>query len=119
MNRTTDHRSSTALRIATIAAGVAFPLVCVGAATPDVDVDQKAQRFTKSSVTLTVGSIMHFHNSDDVIHNIMLVDSNDVPEDQGMQKPGEVISTKFERPDTYQVRCSIHPKMKMTIQVVE
>ena len=85
----------------------------------DDEVDQKGLRFTKDAAAIAVGGTMHFHNSDDVIHNIMTIDANDEPEDQGLQKPGETISTKFDKAGTYQVRCAIHPKMKMTVTVGE
>lgn len=106
------------LRTAALAAILAVPLVAAGS-TVDGDVDQKGLRFTKSSIAISVGGTMRFHNSDDVIHNIMTIDENDEPEDQGLQKPGETIVTKFDKAGTYQVRCAIHPKMKMTVSVGE
>jgi plastocyanin len=83
------------------------------------EVDQKGLHFSKDNAAISVGATMHFHNSDDVIHNIMTIDADDEPEDQGLQKPGQTISTKFDKAGTYQVRCAIHPKMKMTVTVGE
>jgi plastocyanin len=96
---------------------LAIPLVAASAGSTDGDVDQKGLRFTKPAVAIPIGGTVHFHNSDDVIHNIMTIDANDEPEDQGLQKPGETISTKFDKAGDYQVRCAIHPKMKMTVKV--
>lgn len=107
------------LRTAALAVTLAVPLVAAGASTVDGDVDQKGLRFTKSSIAISVGGTMRFHNSDDVIHNIMTIDENDEPEDQGLQKPGETIAAKFDKAGKYQVRCAIHPKMKMTVSVGE
>lgn len=106
-------------RNASIAAGLIFalPLLSASASAPDGEVDQKGLRFTKSAVAIPVGGTMHFKNSDDVIHNIMTIDETDEPEDHGLQKPGETIKAKFETAGHYQVRCSIHPKMKMTVKV--
>jgi len=95
-------------------------LIIVGASrawAADVDVDQQGIRFSQPSVTLKVGDTMHFHNHDDVTHNIMVIDSDDEPEDQGLQKPGVVIHKQFTDAGTFQVRCAIHPKMKMTVTV--
>jgi plastocyanin len=99
------------------AALVAAPLLA--ASTRDGEVDQRGLRFTKQDVAIGVGGTMHFHNGDDVIHNIMTIDENDEPEDHGLQKPGEIISATFKKPGAYQVRCAIHPKMKMTVKVGE
>ena len=111
------HSARTSLRTSMAVVVLAIPLVAASAESTDGEVDQKGLRFTKSSVAIPVGGRVHFHNSDDVIHNIMTIDANDDPEDQGLQKPGETISTKFDAAGDYQVRCAIHPKMKMTVKV--
>ena len=87
------------------------------ASTSDTFVDQHGLRFSQQSVSLKIGDTLHFHNSDDVIHNIMVLDSNDEAQDEGLQQPGEVITRKFDQAGEYQVRCAIHPKMKMTVSV--
>lgn len=107
------------MKSATFAFGLAVPLVAVSAATVDGDVDQKGLRFTKPVVTISHDGTMRFHNSDDVKHNIMTIDESDMPSDHGLQRPGETISAKFDKPGVYQVRCAIHPKMKMTVKVDE
>ena len=105
--------------IAVLAAALSAPLLAAGAGLLDGHVDQIGLKFTKSSVVIPRGATMHFHNSDDVIHNIMTIDEDDEPEDRGLQKPGETIAASFEKPGTYQVRCAIHPKMKMVVKVTE
>ena len=87
------------------------------AASQDTLVDQRGLRFSQQSVSIKVGDTLHFHNNDDVIHNIMVLDADDEATDEGLQKPGEVITAKFEQAGEYQVRCAIHPKMKMTVSV--
>jgi plastocyanin len=83
----------------------------------DIAIDQAGQRFSKSSVEVAVGDTMKFHNSDDVTHNINIIDADDNAADQGLQKPGETITYKFEKAGEFQARCAIHPRMKMTIKV--
>ena len=92
-------------------------LSIVGDAAADENVDQQGLKFSKPEVTLKVGAKMNFHNHDDVTHNIMVIDSEDEPEDEGTQKPGEVITKQFTEAGSFQVRCAIHPKMKMAITV--
>jgi plastocyanin len=105
------------MRKSLIAAGLLLAAIapCVWAA--DADVTQKGQRFSQTSINLGVGDTMHFHNEDDVTHNINIIDSDGVPDDQGLQKPGEVINHKFDKVGTFEARCAIHPRMKMTIAV--
>jgi plastocyanin len=83
----------------------------------DVEVDQQGIRFSRPEITLKVGDTLHFHNHDDVTHNIMIIDSDDDAEDQGMQKPDQVISKQFSQAGIYEARCAIHPKMKLIITV--
>ena len=81
------------------------------------DIDQVGQRFNVPSLTLAVGDTIHLHNPDDVIHNLNVIDAHLDPEDQGLQKPGETITKTFTKAGDFQVRCAIHPRMKMTVTV--
>jgi plastocyanin len=83
----------------------------------DTSIDQVGQKFSTTTVTLKAGESIHFLNKDDVTHNINVIDSDDNANDKGLQKPGETIDQKFDKPGDFQVRCSIHPKMKMTVKV--
>jgi plastocyanin len=83
----------------------------------DVSVAQAAQKFSTTELDITRGDTVHFLNHDDVTHNIMIVDANGDPEDKGLQKPGEQIVRRFDVAGRFQVRCAIHPRMKMTIGV--
>jgi len=83
----------------------------------DVPVDQAGQKFNPDSITVKAGDSVTFTNKDDVTHNIHVITSGGDSEDKGLQKPGENIKETFAKAGDYQVRCSIHPKMKMTVTV--
>jgi plastocyanin len=83
----------------------------------DVNIDQVGQKFSMPSVTVKAGDTLHFKNQDDVTHNINVINSSDDADDKGLQKPGETIDQKFPTAGDYMVRCSIHPKMKMSVKV--
>ena len=83
----------------------------------DVDVTQIGQKFIPGNITAKVGDHVKFHNKDDVTHNINVIDAADNADDKGLQKPGEDIDELLAKAGVYNVRCSIHPKMKMTINV--
>lgn len=99
---------------------VAAALAVAGAGTghaAQTDIDQAGQRFTQSSLRLHPGDKVRFLNLDDVTHNISIVDANDNAADQGLQRPGQVIEVVFDKAGRFVVRCSIHPRMRMAIQV--
>ena len=50
------------------------------------------------------------------LHQIY-VDSKSMSFDSAEQAPGQMISVPFAQPGTFQVRCHIHPKMLLTVQV--
>lgn len=81
------------------------------------DIAQRAIRFNQPILSIRVGDIVRYHNQDDVTHNLMVIGADDVPQDQGLQPPGALVSHKFTEAGTFEVRCAIHPKMKMTVTV--
>ena len=83
----------------------------------ETPIDQVGQKFSQSTVSIKVGDTVAFHNQDDVTHNINVTSPSGSPEDQGLQKPGETISKKFDAPGKYEIRCAIHPRMKMSVEV--
>jgi plastocyanin len=83
----------------------------------ETDIEQAGQHFNQTSLAIAVGDTVHFHNLDDVTHNINVIDADGQPEDQGLQKPGEVITKRFDQAGNFVVRCAIHPRMKMKIEV--
>jgi len=82
----------------------------------DTSIEQAGQQFSQSSVTLKAGDTLVFTNKDDVTHNVKIINGDDT-DDKGLQKPGEVIKATFAKPGDYQVRCGIHPKMKIDVKV--
>ena len=96
---------------------IAFDICALAAFAAETNIDQVNQRFSKSSLTLSTGDSVTYHNGDDVTHNINVTLDGGDPEDQGLQKPGETIKYVFSKSGTYDVRCSIHPRMKMSVTV--
>lgn len=105
--------------IVSVLGGVLIGALAIGAAlaAAGVDIDQVNQKFSKSSVSIAAGDTVNFHNMDTVTHNINVIDANAVPEDQGLQDPGQTITKTFKLAGQYQIRCAIHPRMKMTVTV--
>ena len=87
----------------------------VRAAVPVV-VSQKGLQFSTDQLSVDKGSVVSFKNDDRTAHNIT-VTGEDLKINGGLQQPGEDFKVPFSKPGTYEVRCAIHPKMKMTITV--
>lgn len=102
------------IRVITVTAAMLSGGVCYAAAT---EIDQVGQKFSQSTLAVAAGDIVHFVNHDDVTHNINVIDEDDNAADKGLQKPGESIEQLFDKSGKFIIRCSIHPKMKMTIAV--
>lgn len=102
-------------RLILAVAGLVLAAVSVEAST--LDIDQIGQQFSKKSLAVKAGDKVRFTNGDDATHNINVIDAADVAVDEGLQKPGEAISVLFDKAGKFVVRCSIHPKMKMTVSV--
>lgn len=80
-------------------------------------IDQVGQKFSQTSIAVHVADHLTFLNQDDVQHNVKLIDADGNEDDKGLQKPGESIDVGFNKAGHFTVRCAIHPKMKMQVDV--
>ena len=106
------------MRIGTIF-GVAAALasVAAGVRAATTAIEQSGQQFSQKSAVLSTGDSIVFANHDDVTNNINVINDDDDAVDLGLQKPGESLTYKFDKAGRFKVRCSIHPSMKMTVNV--
>jgi plastocyanin len=79
-------------------------------------VAQKGRSFSLPEVTIAQGDTVQFTNDDEFLHQIY-VDSTTISFDSAEQPPGQTIEVKFPVRGTFPVRCHIHPKMLLTVQV--
>ena len=99
-----------------VAAGCLAAAAAV-AATGGAHVDQVGQKFSQSSVSLKAGDHIIFENHDDVQHDVKVVDADGNESDKGLQTPGEVIDVAFDEAGQFTMRCAIHPRMRMSVNV--
>lgn len=88
-----------------LAAGPAFA--------DDHVIAQSGRAFHPGEITLAKGDTLTFTNKDDFIHQVYVLDLFDSEE----KAPGEKLSENFPRTGTFEVRCHIHPKMKLVVHV--
>ena len=94
---------------AALAAAAAF-------SAPTVEIFQKGKAFSERSVTIAAGEAIAFVNDDDHVHNVYSSTSGHAF-DLGAQKPGDVGEHVFPTPGEVKVRCAIHPRMRLTVNV--
>ena len=82
----------------------------------DHKIDQKDRKFSITEITINKGDTITFTNSDKVTHNVFSV-SDAVKFDLKTQKPGSSSTVKFDKAGKGEVRCAIHPKMKLKLTV--
>jgi len=76
-------------------------------------VTQKGRAFRPGEVIINRGETLTFTNEDSFIHQIYVDGLFDSEE----KAPGENLNETFPAAGTFQVRCHIHPTMRMTVRV--
>lgn len=76
---------------------------------------QKGRAFHPGEVTINRGESLTFTNDDEFIHQIYSQGAGGFDSDE--KNPGENITETFTASGTFEVRCHIHPKMKLVVHV--
>ncbi|MES2254349.1 MAG: hypothetical protein V4559_04805 [Pseudomonadota bacterium] len=74
---------------------------------------QQGRTFRPGEVTINRGETLTFTNNDEFIHQIYVAGLFDSDE----RAPGQNIGESFPDAGTFEVRCHIHPKMKLVVHV--
>jgi len=74
---------------------------------------QKGRAFRPAEIGIARGETVTFTNDDSYIHQVYVTGLFDSEE----KAPGENLNETFPDAGTFQVRCHIHPTMKMTVRV--
>lgn len=104
----------TGLIVATLLAAGAAALS--PALAKEVTVTQKGQQFTPRTLTLKVGDEIVFVNDDTGTHNVFS-ESPGNAFDLKAQRPGSRSNVTFSSPGQVDVRCAIHPTMRLSVTV--
>ena len=79
-------------------------------------VNQKNRRFVPGEITIRRGEAITVTNDDDFIHQIYVAGPG-FSFDSDEREPGQNITQAFTASGTFEVRCHIHPKMKLVVHV--
>jgi plastocyanin len=88
-----------------------------GAASAQTVISQKDKEFKPESVTVKAGQSLRFANDDTVAHNVTVKGPDGALKNVGLQKVGEHSDVVFDKAGDHEVKCALHPKMKMTVKV--
>jgi plastocyanin len=81
-------------------------------------IHQQGRVFSAESITVKKGGPVTFLNDDSVPHNIMSTSKGN-EFNLGSQAPGTSVDVVFKDAGDVGVICAIHPRMKMTVKVVD
>ncbi len=85
-------------------------------AAKEYSVAQKDRKFSQSALSINVGDAVNFPNEDDFFHNVYSLSPVKIF-DLGSYKKGQAKKVVFDKPGVVEVRCAIHPEMKLLITV--
>jgi plastocyanin len=92
-------------------------LVSLTALTADSQtVIQQHRAFSVTNISLKRGDALHFSNQDDFTHEIY-IESQVFSFESDEQEPGTVVTVVFTVAGHFPVRCHIHPKMHLDVDV--
>jgi plastocyanin len=83
---------------------------------PEFTVVQKNLEFSVRHLAIKVGDRVTFVNNDAVTHNVYS-DTKGLAFEIELQPPGRADTVQFSRPGLAEVRCAIHPGMRLSVEV--
>jgi len=90
--------------------------VCAIALADDHLVQQQDRKFSQKEITIKSGDSLTFTNCDSVTHNVFSISPSN-PFTIKVQRPGAATSVTFTNEGDTEVRCAIHPGMKILVHV--
>lgn len=79
--------------------------------------DQQGQMFMPDTVLARTGQPVHFRSSEDVLHNVRVIRSDQTPIFNVATPPFGSYTHIFDEPGFYNVTCDIHATMRATVYV--
>lgn len=97
---------------------IAFPAGVLAQSVSDdvITISQKSRKYAPGSVTIKTGDILRIVNDDIFLHHAF-VDEEALQYDSGSMEEGETRDIEFTDAGNYQVRCAIHPRMRLDVTV--
>ena len=91
-------------------------LAALALGAPAHSISQKNKAFSQAAVAVKPGEDVAFVNDDAVVHNVFS-GTPGMAFNLKTQAPGSTAQISFDKEGTVDVRCAIHPTMKLTITI--
>jgi plastocyanin len=103
--------------LVSIAVGlIALGFAAAAFASEVITVVQRDRNFQTKTIDIAVGDVVHFANEDPYVHQLY-TRSDRFNFSSEEQKQGNVLAVPFNVAGSYEVRCEIHPKMLLKVEV--
>jgi plastocyanin len=108
---------SKALKLSVIGTVIGIPAAwATTLAVQEHSIVQKDKAFSTAEMTVKVGDSIKFTNEDSIVHNVFSATPG-LEFDLRTQQPGGSSVVPFAKEGVCEVRCAIHPKMKLKVTV--
>ena len=97
------------------AIGFFMVMMAAPASAADHEVSQRDGGFSRENMIIQAGDAVIIKNDDSVVHNVLSKSGG--LELNELQQPGEQTKIVFSDGGQWVLRCAIHPKAKLTINV--
>jgi len=91
-------------------------LLLAAMAADSTKVVQQGRAFSIAELSIKQGATLHFSNEDDFTHEIY-IETPQFSFESDEQEPGTVVNVTFTASGHFPVRCHIHPKMHLDVDV--
>lgn len=95
---------------------IAFPAGVLAQSQDVITISQKKRKYAPGAVMIKAGDKIRIVNDDIFLHHAF-IDEETMTFDSGSMEEGETRDIRFSAAGTFQVRCAIHPKMRLDVTV--
>lgn len=95
---------------------IAFPAGVLAQSQDVITISQKKRKYAPGAVTIKTGDKLRIVNDDIFLHHAF-IDEETMTFDSGSMEEGETRDIEFTAAGSFQVRCAIHPKMRLDVTV--
>jgi plastocyanin len=87
------------------------------APTQKIELDQKGCRYIPHVLAVQVGEEVDIRNGDPTLHNVHSLSKDNPQFNVAQPKQGMILTKKFDKPETFRLKCEVHPWMSAYVGV--
>jgi plastocyanin len=82
-----------------------------------IQLDQKGCRYIPHVLAVQVGEEVDIRNDDPTLHNVHSLSKDNPQFNVAQPKQGMILTKKFDKPETFRLKCEVHPWMSAYVGV--